>query len=84
MTRDELVVLGNKIVTSEGSEVEINEMIDKFNKNVPHPNGANLFFYPESYNARTDDLKNYNPSIEDVVDFALNYNPVVLLPPSKS
>ncbi|WP_411029332.1 bacteriocin immunity protein [Spongiimicrobium sp. 3-5] len=83
MTRDELVVLGNKIVNCEGTEVEINEMIDKFNKNVPHPNGANLFFYPENFNARTDDLKSYNPSVEDVVDLALNYNPVVLPPPSK-
>ena len=27
-------------------------MIEFFDKNVPHPNGANLFYYPVNYNAR--------------------------------
>jgi hypothetical protein len=44
MTRLELTNLGKKIINCEGSEEEINLMYDLFSKNVPHPNGANLFF----------------------------------------
>lgn len=73
MTREELIELGNKIVNGEGSEAEIDEMMEVFSQNVPHPDGANLFFYPENYNARKDDISNYSPSVEEVVDKALNY-----------
>ena len=47
MTRDELIKLGKKIVDSQGTEAEINIMIKLFDKNVPYPNGSNLFYYPE-------------------------------------
>lgn len=47
MTRKELIELGNKIVNPEGTEEEIDAMYELFSENVPHPNGANLFFYPE-------------------------------------
>jgi hypothetical protein len=78
MTREELIVLGKKIVNCEGTEEEINEMYDMFSKNVPHPDGANLFFYPENYNARKDNISEYNPSVEEVVDKCLAYKPIVL------
>jgi hypothetical protein len=55
MTKEELIILGGKIVKCEGSEKQIDEMIELFNKNVLHPNGVNLFFYPENYNANHDD-----------------------------
>lgn len=78
MTREELIKLGKKIVSCEGTEEEISAMIDLFNKNVPHPNGAGLFFYPENYNAHKDNISNYNPSLEEVVDKALNYKAIQL------
>ena len=78
MTRDELIELGKKIINCEGSEEEINIMCDLFSGNVPHPNGANLFYYPENYNARKFNLSEYKPTVEEVVDKALNYRPIRL------
>jgi len=78
MTREELIELGYKIVNCEGTEEEIDMMYDLFSRNVPHPDGANLFFYPENYNARRDDLSQYNPTVEEVVDKALSYKPIQL------
>ena len=78
MTRDELIELGNKIVNCEGTEEQIDKMIELFDNNVPHPNGANLFYYPEKYNARTVDISKYNPTIEEVVVICLSYKPIIL------
>lgn len=78
MNRDELIELGRKIVNCNGTEEEINSMYDLFSKNVPHPNGANLFFFPENYNAKKNNLSEYNPTVEEVVDIALNYKPLSL------
>ena len=49
-----------------------------FDANVPHPNGSNLFSYPENYNARRDKISDYNPTVEEVVDKALSYKPIQL------
>lgn len=76
MTREELVELGYKIVSGKGTEEEIEVWMHQFNLNVPHPNGAGLFFYPEKYNARVDDISKYNPTVEEVVDKALSYKPI--------
>jgi hypothetical protein len=78
MTREELIVLGERIINSEGTEEEISKMIELFNKNVPHPKRAGLFYYPENYNARKDKISDYNPSVEEVVDKALSYKPIQL------
>jgi len=78
LTREELIEIGNKIVNCEGTEEEINKLYEEFSENVPHPNGANLFYYPENYNARKDDLSNYKPSVEEVVEKALSYKPIRL------
>ncbi len=78
MKREELIELGYKIVNCEGSEDEIDELMELFDENVPHPDGANLFFYPENYNARKDDISQYNPTVEEVVDKALNYRAIQL------
>lgn len=78
MKREELIELGTKIANCIGTEEEVDKMYEIFNKNVPHPNGANLFFYPENYNARKDDISQYNPTVEEVVDISLNYKPIQL------
>lgn len=78
MTRDELIELGRKIVNVEGIEEEVDKMIELFDKNVPYPAGANLFFYPENYNARKFDISTYEPSIEEIVDKCLSYKPILL------
>jgi uncharacterized protein YlzI (FlbEa/FlbD family) len=78
MTREELIELGKKIVNCEGTEEEIDKMYEVFSINVAHPNGANLFFYPENYNARKDNISEYNPSVEEVVDKCLAYKPIIL------
>ena len=76
MTREELIQIGTRIVECDGSEEEIDDLMALFNKNVPHPEGVSLFFYPEHYDARKDDLSKYNPSVEDVVDICLQYKPI--------
>ena len=73
-----MIELGYKIVNCEGSEDEIDELMELFDENVPHPDGANLFFYPENYNARKDDISQYNPTVEEVVDKALSYRAIQL------
>ena len=78
MTREELIELGRKIVLCEGTEEEIDAMYKLFSKNVPHPNGANLFYYPENYDAGKYDITQYNPTVEEVVDKALSYKPIEL------
>ena len=78
MTRDELIELGKKIVNVEGSEEEIDDMIEIFGKNVPHPNGANLFYWPEDFNSRKDNIGAYSPTVEEVVDKCLAYKPTLL------
>lgn len=78
MTRDELIELARKIVNCQGTEEEIDEMCYIFNNNVPHPEGVLLFYYPENYNEKKHNISEYNPTIEEVVDRALNYKPILL------
>lgn len=78
MTKKELVELSNKIINVEGTEDQIDEWMDLFDKNVPHPNGSNLFYYPEKYNSRKDDISEYNPTVEEVIELALAYKPITL------
>jgi hypothetical protein len=70
---EDLCKLGHKIKFSEGTETEINQMMTTFDKNVPYPNGSSLFFYPENYNIRKDDISQYNPSVEEVVKKCLEF-----------
>ena len=78
MTRKELISLGRKIVEAKGTESELNSLIVLFNSNVPHPNGSNLFYDPENYNARRDDISKYNPTVEEIVDKCLSYKAIQL------
>ena len=73
MSRDELIALG-KTIAALANAVEL------FNRSVPHPDGASLFFYPERQGSRLDRelLRSYDPSVEEVVDRALSYVPIRL------
>lgn len=78
LNREELIELGKKIINCEGTEEEIDKMYDLFNENVPYPDGANLFYWPENHDMRKDDISKYNPTIEEVVDKCLAYKPIQL------
>jgi hypothetical protein len=78
MTREELIEIGKKIINLEGSEQEIDKLVQLFDENVPHPNGSNLFYYPENYDSRKDDISKYNPTVEEIVDICLAYKPIEL------
>jgi hypothetical protein len=78
MTREELIELGKKIIDPGTSEEENSKLMELFDANVPHPEGSSLFFYPENFNADTDNISEYNPAAEEVVDKCLNYKPIIL------
>jgi hypothetical protein len=78
MTKSELIELGNKILSEGISEAEQEKLMELFDKNVPHPNGSNLFFYPAEYNSRRDNLAEYSPSVEEVVNTCLKYRSIKL------
>ena len=78
MTREELIELGYKILNFNGNDEEHTRLLLLFDKNVPYSNGSSLFFYPENYNARRNDISKYNPTVEEVVDKALAYKPIQL------
>lgn len=65
LTREELINLVNKIVECEGSEEEIDEMIDMVKKNVPYPDISDLIYWNE---------EELTP--EQIVDKALEYKPM--------
>jgi uncharacterized protein YozE (UPF0346 family) len=72
MSREELIELGYRIKTCKDVE-KLAVMIDLFNENVPHPDGARLFNYPENYEKHRGGYLTYNPTVEEVVDKALSY-----------
>ena len=67
LTREELINLVNKIVECEGSEEEIDEMIDMVKKYVPYPDISDLIYWNE---------EELTP--EQIVDKALEYKPMQL------
>jgi hypothetical protein len=78
MTRNELIELGKRIVAAQCSEEEHTRLMEIFDRNVPHPSGSNLFYWPENYNARTTIMSEYDPTVEEVVDRCLAYKPIIL------
>lgn len=78
LNRFQLIELGNKILNFKGNDEEHTKLMWLFDRNVPHPDGSNLFFYPENYNARKDDRSKYNPTVEEVVDKCLSYRAIQL------
>jgi hypothetical protein len=47
LTKEELVRLVERIQNAEGTEDEIDAMIDQLQENVPRPDVSDLIFYPE-------------------------------------
>lgn len=67
LTREELIVLVNKIIECEGTEDEIDEMLEVVKNNVPHPEVSDLIYWNE---------EELTP--EQIVDKALAYSPIQL------
>ncbi|MBQ5445237.1 MAG: hypothetical protein IIT48_01025 [Lachnospiraceae bacterium] len=65
MTREELILLVDKIMKCQGSEKEIDEMMELLEKNVIDPEVSNYIFYEEN-------------TPEEVIDKALAYKPIIL------
>ena len=65
MTREELILLVDKIMKCQGSEKEIDEMMELLEKNVIDPEVSNYIFYEEN-------------TPEEVIDKALTYKPIIL------
>ena len=76
MTREELIQLGNQII-EETDDDRQEELMEHFDRNVPHPEGSSLFFYPENYNAPTMDISSYDTTVEEVVEKCLAYQPII-------
>ncbi|MEU6987346.1 bacteriocin immunity protein [Streptomyces sp. NPDC046324] len=68
LTRDELILLVERIMEGEGSEEEHDALIAELKRNVRHPRVTDLIYYPE----------NGEPTAEQVVDTALSYRPIEL------
>ncbi|MCG1021434.1 bacteriocin immunity protein [Sutcliffiella horikoshii] len=47
LTKEELVILVQKILKADGSEEELDNMIDTVEQNVPHSNVSDLIFWNE-------------------------------------
>ena len=67
LTKVELVELVSKISNAAGDEKQIDEWIDTLEQNVPHPEVADLIFYPEE-----------EMTAEEIVEAALSYKPIHL------
>ncbi len=78
MFREELIQLGYRLIAGEDTEEEQDALYHLFNANVPYPNAANLFYWPENYNFQRDNIAEYNPTVEEIVDKALAYKPVIV------
>ena len=65
MTREELILLVDKIMKCQGSEKEIDEMMELLEKNVIDSEVSNYIFYEEN-------------TPEEVIDKALAYKPIIL------
>lgn len=61
-TKEELVRLVERIQKAEGTEEEIDAMIDRLQESVPHPSVSDLIFYPEE-----------EMTAEQIIDVALAY-----------
>ncbi|BFH62866.1 bacteriocin immunity protein [Paenibacillus azoreducens] len=69
LRKKELLELVEKIMQADGSEQEIDEMIDVLERNVPHPQVSDLIFWNE---------KELTP--EEIIEEAMNYKPIIIPP----
>jgi Colicin immunity protein / pyocin immunity protein len=66
MLKEELIQLVQNIMMVNGSEEEVDRLLDIFVANVPHPQAADLIFYAES---------ELTPA--EIVEIALAYQPII-------
>ena len=66
MSKEDLIMLVEKIMKCDGTEEEIDGMIELLEKNVPDPEVSDLIFWGEE---RTP---------QEIVEIALNYKPIIL------
>ncbi len=64
---DELVEIVRRIQTADGTEAEIDALMKKLERSVPHPEVSGLIFYPER-----------EMTAEEIVAEALSYKPILL------
>ena len=67
LSREELIKLVSDIIECNGTENEIDEMMEVVEKNVPDPNVSDLIFW-------NDD----NLTPEQIIDKAFEYKPIQL------
>ncbi|MGO4109711.1 bacteriocin immunity protein [Paenibacillus sp. YAF4_2] len=67
LIKEELIELVRKIMNVEGSEEEIDNMIELLKSNVPHPEVSDLIYWNEK-----------ELTAEQVVEQALSYKPIRL------
>jgi hypothetical protein len=65
LSREELIELVASIQKAEGTEEEVHAKLALLEANIPDPNVSDLIFYADL-------------SPEEVVDKAMNYNPILL------
>lgn len=65
--RDELIAITSRILNADGTESEIDELIEILESDVPHPTVSNLIFSP---------LNGKTLTAEQVIDIALSFRPV--------
>lgn len=70
-TKRQLIELVRRIMNAEGTEEEQDEMLDLFERSVPHPEISDLIFW---------DDRNLTP--EEIVEEVLNYQPIITPLPS--
>jgi hypothetical protein len=68
LTKEELISIVEKILNADGPEEELDNLIDKVEESVPHPNVSDLIFWNE------EEL-----SAEEIVNRVLNYKPNIYL-----
>ena len=67
LTRQELIRLVTRVMNVDGTETEIDELLQLLERNVPHPEVSDLIFYPDR-----------EMTAEEVVDRALAHKPIHL------
>lgn len=72
LDRTELIAIVQRIMDADGTESEIDALIDTAESNVPHPGLTDLIFWPQD---------GHEPTAEQVVDVALAYRPII--PPTR-
>ena len=68
LDRTELIAIVRRIMDADGTESELDALIDTLDSNVPHPGVTDLIFWSQDGD---------EPTAEQVVDAALAYRPII-------